>query len=228
MIDTFVDFISKNNTVPVVAIIIAVILMVSFFQSRYIMFTKVSEIKKETSGKINKYVDEVLLEAEEISFDRGREIMEERWVELSTCVHGETELSCEYLRTYFPREVEKFHNILHSSLEKTRYSIMQHLDINGFHDKEGLDLIQYYTRVGTELFEYNKRVMRIRGIDSMPLIKDTHGLRFTKQEAINKCGKIVNYAVKTKKEETQKIKNIRKNLRLHNKISEIVRGVLDG
>ncbi len=227
MLKTIIDFVTVNNSVPVVAIAISVFVIMTFVQAHYIMSHKVNDIKKETRGLVKKHVDSVMIEIEETSFLRAKDIMNERWLEASTCEHGETEYSCGFIRRFYPMEEDKFREILQSALDKTKQSIFHHIDINGFHDKAGRELEIYCEDVGVELFEYNKRIMKLKGIDSLVLVKDTHGIRFTRQQSVDCYRGIIDNVIRLEKEESVKISEVKQKLRINGKIFNLFKGYLD-
>lgn len=228
MINTIIEFLSVNNSVPVVVIVIAGFVLMSFVQAHYIMTSKVNEIKKETRGKIEKYIDSVMLSIEEQSYLNAKAIMEERWSEISSCDHDEDESSCDFIKRFYPMEEDKFRDILHGALTKTRASVMQHIDINGFHNKKSSELDVYCEGVGIELFDYNKRVLKLKGIDSLVLVKDTHGLRFTRQQSIECYRDIIDEVIRLENEEKELIADVKQRLKINGKIFNFFRGYLDG
>jgi hypothetical protein len=228
MIERIVDFLSVNNSVPVIALIILGVVGVAFAQAYYIMTSNIKEVKSSTVAKIEHFVDKVVLDIEEVSYVRASEIMDRRWDKASTCVHGENAKTCDFIEKYYSYESDKFRRILHESLHKTKESINTHIRINGFHKMDSLQLDVYCTNVGTELHDYNKRVMRVKGVDTLDLIKDTHELRFTKTEAIEFYRKIVNEVTRLKNEEKEKISSIKRKINFNGKLFKMIEGYLDG
>ncbi len=228
MMQIITTFISSNNSIPVASIIIIGMLILTYIQSHYILNRKVDEIKESVNGSIEKAIDDVVLDIEEVSYVRAAEIMTSRWEEVAKCKHGEDAKTCDFIEKYYNYESDKFRGILHESLQRTKESIRTHIKINGFHEMSPLDLETYVARVGCELFDYNKRVMRIKGVDTLDLVKNTHELRFTKAEATEAYKRIVNEVIRIKKEGKEKIKKAKKTLRVNNKILNLVKGYFDG
>ncbi len=228
MMQIIATFISSNNSIPVASIIIIGMLILTYIQSHYILNRKVDEIKESTNGSIEKAIDDAVLDIEEVSYVRADEIMSSRWEEMAKCRHGEDAKTCDFMEKYYDYASDKFRGLLHEALQRTKKCIETHVKINGFHNMSALELDVYVTRVGGELFDYNKRIMRIKGVDSLDLIKNTHELRFTKAEAIESYKRIVNEVVRIKKEGKDKIKKAKKTLRVNNKILNLVKGYFDG
>ncbi len=226
--DKILEFLSVNNSIPVVVIVIAGFIIMAFVQAHYIMQSKVKEIKKETGGKIEKAVEDIMICIEETSYLNSKEIMDERWATMAMCMHDETEATCRYIKEFYPMENGKFRAILHACLEKVRISVMQHIAINGFHDLSSKELDIYCENVGLELFEYSGRVMRLKGIDDLELIKDTHGLRYSGEESIESYKEIIEEVIRLEKEEKDKVADVKKRLKINGKIFDFFKGYLDG
>jgi len=222
------DFLSSNNTIPVVAVVCLGVLLFALAQSCYIVSVKVDGIKRSTEGKIEKAIDDVVLDIEEVSYVRAEEIMTSRWKEISICRHGEDAKTCDFIEKYYNYESDKFRGILHESLTRTKQRIETHVKINGFHSMNSDTLKAYKGRVGSDLFDYNKRIMRIKGVDSLDLIKNTHERRFTKDEAICAYGRIIDSVISIRKNEVAEIKEVKKKLRMNRKVASIFKGYLDG
>jgi len=222
------EFLSVNNSIPVVVVIVAGFVVTAFVQSYYIMQGKVGDIKESTKGKIEKIIDDVVLDIEETLFVSGSEAMSSQWSDVATCVHGETSKSCDFIGKYYTSEAKEFRVILHNALTRTKASIVTHVRINGFIKMPMAELDSYCNEVGSELAIYTERALRIKGIDTLQLLKGTDWLTFDDKEATMDYKRIISNVIRVRKEETRMVESVKKKLTINDVLVSFFKGYVNG
>ena len=227
MIEMIIDLLTTSGTIPVMVVILMFVLAVIYFQSHYILRTKVKLIESECVAKVERSVDKKILEIEEMSFIKSKELMNARWDEAVTCQHGETSNTCILIKKHYDLEMDRYRDIMHSTLDKVRETTLQHIAINGFKDLQPLEFEQYCAEVGKDIFTDKERMMKVRGIDDLILLNNTSNIRFTEEQVISAYRDVAKDSIRFEKEKQAKINELYNKLKIGGKIFGLIKSYLD-
>lgn len=179
---------SDARVMALVGVIAVLVFLLALFIS-IILMSKSHDIKKRYFAEQMDFIEEKLAQITDCSTKRLFREVDRRW-ETHKCPVGET--NCDYLRNTPEQQKIIGKKIIADNVEdRTLLRIKNELYRGRIYRIADSKVEEYKREFGSSLLFKNRRAIDGGEFNNYDLIRDTHDVRYSKEEAIEKFGEIV-------------------------------------